>query len=184
MTTTDELIALCKKGNPLGYTGLYNAHAKQVYNSIYRLLDHSGEAEDILQETFVTAFQSIHQFNNTGPFVSWVKRIGINKAITEVRKRKLRWVELEEEDTSNIHDQDAVDEEHFEYTMDAIAQAIALLPQNYRLVFQLYAVENVPHTEIAQMLGINQGAVRTQYFRAKGKVLSILKEKDHYEKRA
>ncbi|RKR85209.1 RNA polymerase sigma-70 factor (ECF subfamily) [Mucilaginibacter gracilis] len=176
MATPDELIELCKNGDPLGYTGLYQAYAKQVYNSIYRLLDHSGEAEDVLQETFVAAFQSIHQFNHTGAFGSWIKRIGINKAVTLVRKRKLKWVELEPVDMMTREDE-AIDEEDFEYTMDAVTQAIALLPVNYRTVFQLYAVENVPQTEIAKMLGISHNAVRTQYFRAKNKVLNMLKEK-------
>jgi len=177
MASTEELIELCKKGNPLGYTGLYNAHSKQVYNSIYRLLDHSGEAEDVLQETFVTAFQSIHQFKNTGAFESWIKRIGINKAVNLVRKRKLKWVELETGETLITGDDEVVDEEEFEYTMDAVTQAIALLPDNYRTVFQLYAVENIPQTEIAEMLGINYNAVRTQYFRAKNRMLDMLREK-------
>jgi len=177
MTTPEELIELCKKGNPLGYTGLYNAHSKQVYNTIYRLLNHTGEAEDILQETFVTAFQSIHQFNHTGAFRSWIKRIAINKAITLIRKRKLKWVELDVGEPILFEEEEAVDEEAFEYTMDTVAQAIEMLPVNYRTVFQLYAVENIPQTEIAQMLGINHNAVRTQYFRAKNKVLNTLKEK-------
>ncbi len=168
----------------MGYTGLYNAYAKQVYNCIYRLLDHSGEAEDVLQETFVTAFQSIDQFNHSGAFAGWIKRIGINKAITLVRKRKLKWVELEHQDMLGTGDDEAIDEEGFEYTMDAVARAIAMLPLNYRTVFQLYAVENIPQTEIAQMLGINHNAVRTQYFRAKNKVLDILKERNDNERQA
>jgi RNA polymerase sigma factor (sigma-70 family) len=177
MTTPEELIELCKKGNPLGYTGLYNSHSKQVYNTIYRLLNHSGEAEDVLQETFVAAFQSIHQFNHTGAFRSWIKRIAINKAISLIRKRKLRWVELEIGEPIMAIEEDAIDEEEFEYTMDKVVLAIDLLPVNYRTVFQLHAVENIPHTEIAQMLGISHTSVRTQYFRAKNKVLNTLKEK-------
>jgi RNA polymerase sigma factor (sigma-70 family) len=155
MTTPDELIEMCKQGNPLGYTGLYHAHSKQVYNTIYRLLDHTGEAEDVLQDTFVAAFQSIHQFNHTGAFRSWIKRIAINKAVNLIRKRKLKWIELEPGDIIETEVNEPIDEEAFEYTMDAVARAIELLPVNYRTVFQLYAVENIPQTEIAQMLGIN-----------------------------
>jgi Sigma-70 region 2 len=78
MNRTEELIALCKLGNTSGYTGLYNEHAQAVYNTILRLVGHSGEAEDILQESFVAAFQKIDQFTMTGGFGAWVKRIAIN----------------------------------------------------------------------------------------------------------
>lgn len=180
MITSEKLIELCKRGDPAGYTGLYHAHSKQVYNTIYRLLNHTGEAEDVMQETFVAAFGSIHQFKNEGAFRSWIKRIAINKAINLIRKRKLHWVELEQED-GVMDDADVVDEEAFEFQMDSVAEAIKSLPEAYRTVFQLYAVENVPQVEIAQMLGISSSAVRVQYFRAKNKVLDTLREKSYYE---
>src|ERR1700759_5307866 len=95
MIEQEELIAMCRRGEPAAYTALYNEHATAVYNSILRLIEHTGEAEDILQERFVAAFKGIDGYRAIGGFRAWVKRIAINKSIDLVRKRKLRFVELE-----------------------------------------------------------------------------------------
>ena len=176
MTKQDDLIARCKLGDPAAYTVLYNQHATVVYNTILRLIAHTGEAEDILQETFVAAFSQINDFRNTGGFAAWIKRIAINKSIDTIRRRKMRLVEFEPESTPEEEQEEVIDEAEFEFTMEAIAEAIDALPEGYRAVFNLYAVENIPHTEIARMLGIEHSAVRTQYHRAKQKILNTLKE--------
>ncbi|OCX53392.1 hypothetical protein BEL04_03570 [Mucilaginibacter sp. PPCGB 2223] len=181
MVREEELIAMCKRGKPTAYTELYHQHATVVYNSIVRLIDHTGEAEDILQDSFVAAFQGIAGFKSTGGFRAWVKRIAINKSIDLVRKRKLRFVELEVGQLSEM-DVDPVDEELFEFTIDAIDNAIATLPVGYRTIFNLFAIENIPHAEIAVMLGLEPTTVRTQYHRAKQKILNTLKQGGYYEK--
>jgi RNA polymerase sigma-70 factor (ECF subfamily) len=180
MTTQEELIALCRRGNATAYTALYNQHSAAVYSSILRLIEHTGEAEDILQETFVAAFKGIDGFKNTGSFAGWVKRIAINKSVDCIRKRKMKFVEFE---TALISEEDEItDEAEFEYTMDAVNDAIEALPETYRTVFNLFAVENIPHAEIAQMLGMEHTTVRTQYHRAKHKILSTLKIGGYHEK--
>lgn len=95
MTTPQDLITLCKRGDSYAYTRLYDLHAKYVYNAICRYIDHTGEAEDILQETFVDAYHSIGKLTNAESFRPWTKRIAINKAINAFRKRKLEFTELE-----------------------------------------------------------------------------------------
>lgn len=182
MIKPDELIARCRQGDPAAYTMLYNQHAGAVYNSILRLVNHSGEAEDILQDSFVAAFQKIADFRETGGFRAWVKRIAINKSVDLVRKRKLRFVELEPGWMDEDEPGELVDEDAFNYTIDAVNAAIAALPDNYRTIFNLYAIEEIPHVEIAVMLGIENGTVRTQYHRAKQKILSTLKQGDYYER--
>jgi RNA polymerase sigma-70 factor (ECF subfamily) len=176
MNKQEELIAGCKRGDAAAYKELYNQHALAVYNSILRLVTHTAEAEDILQESFVAAFQRIAHFTPEGGFRAWVKRIAINKSIDCIRKRKISFVEL---DPHLVHltDKELPDEATLQYTMDAIAAAIELLPDNYRTIFNLYAVENIPQAEIAQMLGLEHGTVRTQYHRAKQKLLGILTQK-------
>jgi RNA polymerase sigma factor (sigma-70 family) len=173
MIRQEELIAMCKQGDPTAYTELYNQHAKTVYNTILRLIEHTGEAEDILQESFVAAFQGIDNYKDSGGFRAWVKRIAINKSIDLIRKRKHRFVELDP--GMILKEEEKIDEAEFEFTMDAINDAIAALPKGYRTIFHLFALENLPHAEIAQMLGIENTTVRTQYHRAKHKILNTLK---------
>lgn len=173
MNKQGELIARCKQGDPSAYTVLYNEHAGAVYNSIIRLVGHTAEAEDILQESFVAAFQRIASFAPTVGFRAWVKRIAINKSIDWIRKQKLSFVELDTHFVA-VPEETSIDESAFQFTMDAIATAIELLPDNYRTIFNLYAVENIPQAEIAKMLGLENTVVRTQYHRAKQKLLMIL----------
>ncbi|MBO9203517.1 MULTISPECIES: RNA polymerase sigma factor [Niastella] len=176
MSKQEALIAMCKHGDPAAYTELYNQHALAVYNSIVRLVKHTAEAEDILQESFVAAFQGIADFAPDGAFRAWVKRIAINKSIDWIRKRKISFVELDPH-LVHLSDKELTDETALQFTMETIAAAIDLLPDNYRTVFNLFAVENIPQAEIAQMLGLEHATVRTQYHRAKQKLLGILTQK-------
>jgi len=181
MMRQEELVAMCKRGDPRAYTGLYNEHAAAVYSTILRIIAHTGEAEDILQESFVAAFQGIAGFKETSGFRAWVKRIAINKSIDQVRKRKIRFVELEPEWAIG-EEEDRVDDAGFELTMEAVTNAIDGLPEGYRTIFSLYAIENIPQAEIAKMLGLENTTVRTQYHRAKHKILNVLKEGGYLEK--
>ncbi len=180
MIKQEDLVAMCKSGDQKSYTGLYNAHATAVYNTILRLVKYTDEAEDILQESFVAAFQGILGLKENTGFRPWVKRIAINKSIDLLRKRKLKFIELDS--NYGVVEDDCIDEEAFEYTMDTISEAIAELPDAYRTVFNLYVIENIPQAEIAQILGIEHTTVRTQYHRAKHKILNILKEGAYREK--
>ncbi|MFT3934139.1 MAG: RNA polymerase sigma factor [Chitinophagaceae bacterium] len=181
MNSTEELIALCKLGNTAGYTGLYNEHADAVYNTILRLVGHSGEAEDLLQDSFVAAFQRLDQFAMTGGFRAWVKRIAINKSVDLIRKRHINFVELDP-GWMTAADESTLDEQDYKYDMARIAAAIDTLPDGYRTVFNLYAVENIPQAEIAQMLGLEHSTVRTQYHRARQKIVAALEKNNDHER--
>ncbi len=178
--THEELIDMCKRGDASGYTMLYNRHSKEVYNSIYRLVNHTAEAEDLLQETFVSAFQAIHKFEHTGGFRAWIKRIAINKSISWLRKKKVRFVELE---TSGLNagDDTPVDESAFAFKVEEVKKAIAELPEGYRTIIQLHVFENITHAEIANMLGLENNNVRIQYHRAKQRILRSLTKGGLYE---
>jgi RNA polymerase sigma factor (sigma-70 family) len=178
--THEEMVDRCKRGDATGYTALYNLHAKEVYNTIYRIVHHTAEAEDLLQETFVAAFQAIGGYEHTGGFRAWIKRIAINKSITWLRKRKLKLVELDTGGVS-IKDDDPIDEKAFEFKVEEVRRAIDALPEGDRVIVQLYLFENIPQVEIAQMLGMANDRVRIQYHRAKQKVLRILKEGGYHE---
>ena len=173
MNNEEELIEMSKRGDPAAFSALYNRHSEAVYDSIIRLVKYTAEAEDILQESFIAAFRSIANFKPGGGFRAWVKRIAINKSIDCIRKRKIGIVELRP-DLITKTEEEAIDEEAFEFTMNAVMAAIDLLPDNYRTIFVLYAVENIPQPEIARMLAMNYSTVRIQYQRAKQRILCSL----------
>jgi RNA polymerase sigma factor (sigma-70 family) len=176
-----ELIALCQADNDLGYTGLYERYAKRIYNSIHRIVSHTGEAEDVLQDTFLTVFKEIDKLSNVLNFEAWVKRIAINRAISHLRKRK---IEFSSSDTTEIPADEAYDaqeNELFETRVEDVRNSIDNLPQGYKTIVCLYLFENIPQEEIGAMLGISHNTVRTQYHRAKKKILLSLKDKMYYE---
>jgi RNA polymerase sigma factor (sigma-70 family) len=182
MIKQEELIERCKRRDPAAYTSLYNQHAKEVYNTILRLVGHTAQAEDILQESFVAAFERIDSFADTGGFRAWIKRIAINKSVDWLRKKKIKWVELEP-DWTGEEEEEMVDEAVFGFTIDAVMGAINALPEGPRTVFNLFVMENMPQAEIATMLGLGYSAVRTQYHRAKNKILTTLREEGYeYER--
>lgn len=170
---SEEIVERCKNGDSTAFSALYHLHSKEVYNTIYRLVPHTGEAEDLLQEVFVAAFQAIHRFENTGGFRAWIKRIAINQSISWIRKQKVRWVELEDKD-SYLKEEDSIDESEFVFKVEEVKKAIQQLPDSNRMIVQLYLFESIPQEEIAHMLGISYNNVRIQYHRSKQKILKSL----------
>ena len=105
---------------------LYEKYAKTVYNSIYRILLHTAESEDILQEVFVSVFQQLNRYQEGTNFGAWVRRIAINQSVSLLRKKKIRFEELPE--TENDQSEESLNEEEFVFRVTAIQNAIAALP--------------------------------------------------------
>lgn len=177
----NELLLQCKRGLPSAYSSLYHKHAKELFNTIYRIVQHTGEAEDVLQDTFIAAFKGIEQFELKSSFAAWIKRIAINQSISVLRKRKVQFEEIEMETLSDKADEMQINETEFHFKVEAVKAAIEILPIGYRTVVQLYLFENIPQEEIAQMLGITNSTVRTQYHRAKQQIILTLKKSGIYE---
>lgn len=167
---------LIKPMDRVFYRELYDRYASIVYNTIYRMVQHSAEAEDLMQETFVTAFQKIHLLKNQDGFEPWVKRIAINKALESLRKRKINFSEYQEELIEDRADTSLIDEAAFEFKVEEVKRAIASLPAGYRTIVQLYLFEDLSQEEIAVLLGISHVTVRTQYHRAKNRILKDIKK--------
>jgi RNA polymerase sigma factor (sigma-70 family) len=172
----DELVERCKLGDQLSYSQLYNKYARAMFNTSLRIVNNVGDAEDVLQDSFVDAFRHLNDFKYKSSFGAWLKRIVINKSITLLRKKKIQMVDIETTQVADRGDLDSVDEEAFQYKVDEVRKAIQQLPDGYRAVVSLYLMEEIPQEEIGNMLGISHNTVRTQYHRAKQKLMSILKE--------
>ena len=172
----DELVERCKSGDAPGYKELYNRYARAMYNTCLRILNNTTEAEDVLQESFLDAFRSLHDFHYRSTFGAWLKKIVINKSINILRKRRNDLVDLESTELQAVTDEETTNEEDVHYKVEEVKKMITRLPDGYRTVLSLYLLEGYDHEEISQILNISHNTVRTQYVRAKQKLLSLIKQ--------
>lgn len=173
-----RLVNNCLKGDADSYRILYDQYVKAMYNTALRIVNNTADAEDIIQESFIDAFRSLQSFENRSGFGSWLKRIVINKSINLVKRDRKKWVEVDKDhiDEIAIQGEPEIDEEDFVYKVDSIKRGIGLLPDGYRTVLTLYLIENYTQEEIGEVLGIAHATVRTQYLRAKKKLLEIIRQ--------
>lgn len=148
-----------------------------MYNVCYRFLNHEGEAEDVLQDAFVDAFTKIDSFRQESSFGLWLKQIVVNKAINQLRARRLMFVDLEESRTENLVDEsdEYICEEDLASEVSRVNDALMKLPSGYRSVLSLYLIEGYDHEEISEVLGISESTSRTQFMRGKKKLLELLR---------
>ena len=172
----DELVEQCKRGHVPGFQALYDKYCKAMYNTSLRIVNNRDDAEDVLQEAFIDAFRSLTDFNYRSTFGAWLKRIVINKSINILRKRKVELVDIDHPDVYLKPEEEEVDEQEIQFRINAVKNSIKQLPDGYRTVITLYLLEGYDHEEIAEILGITHNTVRTQYVRAKQKLLFLLKQ--------
>lgn len=172
-----EWIELCKAGNPTAYKVLYDKYAKSIYNTLFRIVQHSAEAEDLLQETFISAFQGLDRLQDVKGFGPWIKRIAINKALDGLRKRRILVMKWDEDTMQDLEEDSIDDEDTFEFKVAEVKDAIAALPDGYRTIVQLYLFDELAQEEIAELLGISHVTVRTQYHRARNRILKTIKNR-------
>lgn len=172
----DELVERCKLGDTTGYEMLYRQYAKAMYNTSLRVVNNTADAEDVLQEAFLDAFRSLNDFHYHSTFGAWLKRIVINKSINVLRKRKMNLVELDQTNAYALTDDEKLDEHEIQYKVEQVKKGIEKLADGYRTVLSLYLLEGYDQEEISEILGISHNTVRTQYIRAKQKLLQILKQ--------
>ena len=174
-----DLVERCKQGERKAQYELYKHYSKAMFNVCMRMLNHVGEAEDALQEAFVDAFSHLHQFRHQSTFGAWLKQIVVNKAINQLRSRKVQWVEIEEwqQNGSNGEPTEEVPswEDDLAYDVERIRSSMQQLPEGYRVVLSLYLFEGYDHEEIGEVLGISETTSRTQYMRAKRRLLEMMK---------
>lgn len=172
----DELIERCLRGDTLGYKELYLRYSKAMYNTCLRLLNNTAEAEDVLQESFIEAFKNLERFEYRTSFGGWLKQICINRAINQLKKRKIDLVDIEQVTGYDHAGETTIDEVEISLQVDAVKKGIMKLPDGYRTVLNLYLIEGYDHEEIAEILHVAESTTRTQYMRAKQKLLQFLKE--------
>jgi RNA polymerase sigma factor (sigma-70 family) len=172
---TDELVKQCLQGEMKAYKVLYERYCKAMFSTCYRIINHFAEAEDVLQDSFMDAFNNLKTFSYESTFGGWLKTIVINKSINHLRKKKLNLIDIDKVVTENLIEDDSVHEEEIIYKVEEVKAAIQLLPDGYRTVLSLYLLEGYDHEEIAEIMHVATSTTRTQYMRAKQKLLQLLK---------
>ncbi len=132
------------------------------------------EAEDVMQEAFLSAFKKIETYKGEVSFGAWLKKIVVNRSLDYLKKRKVQFEEINER-TTQISDYQMGTKE---IDMQMIRNAVQELPDGYRVVLSLFLIEGYNHDEISQILGISNSSSRTQLLRAKNKLKTILKDKE------
>ena len=173
-----QLVVECKQGSKKACYELYRLYSKAMLNVAFRVVGNIAEAEDVLQESFLDAFNKVKDFRQETTFGLWLKQIVVNKAVNLLRKRKMEWAELEEGELENIADNVPEDDDELLYKVAQIKETMKELPEGYRLVLSLYLLEGYDHEEIGQILNIAENTSRTQFLRAKRKLVELLKRKE------
>lgn len=149
-----------------------------MFNTALRITGDENDAEDVLQEAFVSAFQNLTSYREDASFGAWLKRIVINKALNQVQRAKKDLMLAE--DIKKEASEYELEKTDPIYSVDQVKRAISELPSGFRTVLSLYLFEGYDHKEISEILGITESTSKSQYKRAKDKLKMIIQQEVNY----
>lgn len=174
--TEEEIIKGCQAGKERCQKMLYDQHSKLIMGIALRFAKNGNDAQDIFQDAFLKVFLYINNFKFLGSFEGWVRKIAVTSSISWYRKQVSdRTTSLEIDVEENLPE--VIVDDELDISMDDIVLLINELPDGYRVVFNLFAVDGYKHEEISNMLGISEGTSRSQYFKAKNALQKKIVEK-------
>ncbi len=170
------LVKACADGNPVAQQQLFDRYSKKMMGVCLRYAEDRMEAQDILQEGFIKVFDAIKSFSHTGSLEGWVRRIIVNTALDNYRRTKAKRHAVNIDDVEYTLKEEAGVVEHYsaQHLMDMIHQ----MPEGYRVIFNLYAIEGYSHKEIAKQMGISESTSKSQYSRARAYLQKALEKED------
>jgi RNA polymerase sigma factor (sigma-70 family) len=171
----EDLILRCRAGDREAHYELYRLYARAMFNVSYRITGSEEDAEDALQEAFISAFKNLQSYRGDASFGAWLKRIVVNKAINILKKRKFEL--LPDDEQWDVADEEPSEEYKEELSIEKVKLAIEQLPDGYRTVLSLYLLEGYDHQEIAEIMGITESTSKSQLNRAKNKLRELLTTK-------
>lgn len=182
METYTNIIAACRRQDKKAQLQLYNLFCKCVYNSSLRILGNSQEAEEVMQETFLKVLTRPHLLqDNEKAMERMLRRIAINHSIDIFRKRNKHFKEFTTYSANTLSDneeEESDEEEMQEATVEMIRQGIRKLPDGYRMILSLHLIEGLKYEEIAHQLEISASSVRSQYVRARKRLIQLIHDKN------
>jgi RNA polymerase sigma-70 factor (ECF subfamily) len=172
-----DLLDACKIGDQKAQFQIYKLYYKAMYNTSLRIVNDRMEAEDIMQESFLSAFEKIDTYSGTVSFGAWLKKIVINRSLDNLGKRKAVFEDIES--YIGIRDEsheDVMRSEEVDVRVEEVKEAIERLPDGYRVILSLYLLEGYDHDEIGEIMKISSSTSRSQLSRAKQKLIMELRK--------
>jgi len=173
--TEAELIRRCQQNDRQAQSKLYHRYSRGMLNVAYRILKHKEDAQDVLQESFLKAFRELDKLQNINGFGGWLKRIVVNTAINQLKKKGLDLVDMSHAVENHAADI-ATNQLPYEWDLQQARKALMQLPDGYRTVLTLYLIEGYDHEEISQILGISKNTSLTQFSRGKKRLQQLVAE--------
>jgi len=158
-----ELITGCQNNKPAFQRALVDRYSGLLFTIARRYAKDTYEAEDVLQESLAKILLNIQKFTPTGSFEGWMRKITVNTALRRLTKRK----HLEDINNLGNNEPEVSPQVFASLHAEELLQLISKLPDGYRQIFNLYAIESYSHVEIAQMLNISESTSRSQYMRSR-----------------
>jgi RNA polymerase sigma factor (sigma-70 family) len=170
--TDEEIVTGCIQKNPIAQKNLYDKFSRKMMGVCLRYSESQEEAEDVLQNGFVTVFQNITSFKGLGSFEGWIRKIMVNTALTNIRKNKKLKQNVSLDNVSFMLPSSNQVADNF--AANDLLKLIQTLPTGFRTVFNLYAIEGYSHKEIGDLLNISEGTSKSQYSRAKAHLQKMI----------
>ena len=159
-----QLVVALQQGQARAQKITYEQYASRMMAICLRYIGNQNDAEDVFIEAFMRVFERINQFRNEGSFEGWIRRIMVTESLMFLRRNKSLRQELALDTAIAEPDYEWADE-HLQ--ANDLLRLVAELPDGYRTVFNLYAIEGYSHSEIASLMGISEGTSKSQLSRAR-----------------
>jgi len=171
MLEEEEIIKGCRKFEAPSQQALYTLYRQKMYGVCLRYITDKDEAKDILQDGFIKIFTQFNQYKGNGALEGWLRRVIVNTALMHLRKKKRLLFTPLSEDSSDFNDNQVEEESlsitDIDFTEEELLACINLLPNDFKVVFNLFCMEDYSHKEIADLLLINENTSRSRLRRAR-----------------
>jgi len=170
------IVERCRKGDLAAFEEIYRVHSGKLYSLAWRMLGNAADAEDLLQEIFLSAHRKLEGFRGESALGTWLYRLATNQCLDYLRSRAARTNQM----TGSIDDDpafpDAASHGIAERTVAKLdlERAVAQLPEGSRAAFVLHDVQGLEHREVAEVLGIAEGTSKSQVHKARLRLRAIL----------
>lgn len=180
-----RLIAECLQGNTEAFGELVRRYQERLYHSVYRLIENAEDAQDVVQEAFLNAYQSLEGFKGHSRFFTWLYRIAVNTAISHKRKhRSMARMETQKNGEHTLDPLDPSEASRPEHALEQVEQqrrvrqALARLSPEHRTVLVMKEIEGQKYEEMAEILHVPIGTIRSRLHRARLELRELLEKSE------
>jgi RNA polymerase sigma-70 factor, ECF subfamily len=171
------LVDACLQGRRDAFDLIVERHQRQVYQLCYRFAGSHEDASDLAQDTFIRAYRGLHSFKGQAAFSTWLYRIAVNVCLNRVGARSQKWTTLDAADHADVREERADTKLLRGERAAAVRAAIAKLPKKQRAALILRVYHDLPHDQIAEIVGSSVGAVKANFFHALANLKKLLSAK-------